>query len=369
MSRSRAGYPGGELIEPYLKQVGRACADLARSAFDAARPAAIVYGSARCSLAGHRDYFDQERKQFVCGFNPAGPADDTVLVGRAIAEDGTTLGTLVNYACHPTTLAWQNTLLSPDFVGAMREVIEQHTGGPCLFLQGSSGDLGPRDGFVGDPAVADRNGRQLGFAALSGLEVLPPPGTRLAYAGPVVSGATLGIWKHEPVDTSTAKRQADWAWKTFTVNLPYRPDLPTLDGTKAELAKWQVQEDAAREAGDRDRMRDCHAHVERMNRQLARLSALPAGPTYPYRVALGRLGTALWVLVPGELYQVFQTTLRARFPDAAVIVATLTDDWQPGYLPTASSYGHGIYQETIAVVAAGALETLIEAVARELTAL
>src|SRR5213079_2278052 len=111
----------------------------------------------------------------------------------------------------------------------------------------------------------------------------------------------------------------------------------------------------------RDRMRDCHAHVERMNRQLARLSALPAGPTYPYRATIGRLGTARWVLVPGELYQVFQTTLRARFPDATVIVATLTDDWQPGYLPTVASYGHGIYQETIAVVASGALETLIEA--------
>ena len=78
------------------------------------------------------------------------------------------LGTLVNYACHPTTLAWENTLISPDYVGAMREVVEQHTGAPCLFLQGASGDLGPREGFVGDTAVADRNGRQLGFAALVG---------------------------------------------------------------------------------------------------------------------------------------------------------------------------------------------------------
>jgi hypothetical protein len=78
---------------------------------------------------------------------------------------------------------------------------------------------------------------------------------------------------------------------------------------------------------------------------------------------------ALWVLLPGELYQMFQTTLRARFPNEAVVVATLTNDWQPGYLPAASAYGHGIYQETIAVLAPGALETLTEAVAQHLRAL
>ena len=32
----------------------------------------------------------------------------------------------MNYACHPTTLAWQNTLISPDYVGAC-EVIERET--------------------------------------------------------------------------------------------------------------------------------------------------------------------------------------------------------------------------------------------------
>ena len=369
MSRSRAPYPGGELIEPYLKRLSHVCADLARQASATAQPATIVYRSSRCSLAAHRDYFDTDRQQFVCGFNPAGWADDTLLVGRVTADDGKTVGTLVNYACHPTTLAWENTLLSPDFVGAMREIVEQLTGAPCLFLQGASGDLGPRDGFVADSAVADRNGRQLGFAALSGLEATPPPGCQFEYTGPVVSGATLGIWRHRPVDADPAASQSVWNWRTVTVDLPYRLDLPTVDATKAKLARWEAERESARIAHDLDRMRDCHAQVERANRQLARLAALPAGKTYPYRIILARVGTALWVLAPGELYQVFQTTLRERLPDAAVVVATLVNDWQPGYLPTAESYGRGIYQETIAVVAPGSLEMLIEAVTRELRTL
>ena len=52
-----------------------------------------------------------------------------------------------------------------------------------------------------------------------------------------------------------------------------------------------------------------------------------------------------------------------------MVVVHLTDDWQPGYLPTASSYGYGIYQETIAVLAAGQPGALTETVARELAAL
>ncbi|HTK75035.1 MAG TPA: hypothetical protein VL371_07220, partial [Gemmataceae bacterium] len=149
MSRSRSHLPGGDLIGPYLDRLAEVCAQVVKEAIAAARPSTIVYGTGRCSLAAHRDLWDADSRQFVCGFNPGGPADDTVLVARAVDDDGDTLGTLVNYACHPTTLAWENTLLSPDYVGEMREVVEQPTAAPCLFLQGASGVLGPREGFVG----------------------------------------------------------------------------------------------------------------------------------------------------------------------------------------------------------------------------
>jgi hypothetical protein len=49
-----------------------------------------------------------------------------------------------------------------------------------------------------------------------------------------------------------------------------------------------------------------------------------------------------------------------------VIIATLSNEWQHGYLPEASNYGYGIYQEKIATVAPGCLEVLLETVTREL---
>ena len=369
MSRTRANLPGGDLIGPYLDQLAGTCVALARRAIDSARDATILYGSARCALAAHRDTWDERAKQFVCGFNTEGPADDTVLVAKVLA-DGTrgTLGTVVNYACHPTTLAWENTLISPDYVGAMREVIETSTGAPCLFIQGASGDLGPREGYVGDAAVADRNGRQLGFTALSALESLPAPGTYFEYTGPVVSGAILGTWAHRSVAAEEQAAFAAWCTRRFVVPLPYRLSLPTIEETRAELAKWEREESAARTANDEARVSECRARAEQMTRQLTRLTAMPPGKSYPYQIAVSRIGGSVWVFCPGELYQVFQTTLRARFPDLALVISTVTNDWQPGYLPTASSYDYGIYQEIIAAVAPGSLETVIEVVSREIKA-
>ncbi len=370
MSRTRSSLPGGDLIGPYLDQLADVCSNLAMQATEVARDATILYGYARCALAAQRDTWDENAKHFVCGFNTEGPADDTVLVAKIIADGtGDTLGTVVNYACHPTTLAWENTLLSPDYVGAMREVIETSTAAPCLFIQGASGDLGPRDGYVGDTRVADRNGRQLGFAALSALEALPAPNTAFEYAGPVVSGAILGTWKHCAVSADERTRNAAWSASQVVVQLPYRLTLPTVEATKAELARWEAEEALARKANDEARVSECRALAEQMMRQLTRLAAMPPGKSYPYRIALSRIGGGVWVFCPGELYQVFQTTLRARFPDVALVISTVTNDWQPGYLPSASSYDYGIYQEIIAAVAPGSLETVIEVVSREVKAL
>ena len=315
MSRSRSHLPGGELLGGYLDDLARRAAQVAVEAVAQTRPATIVYGRGRCSLAAHRDFYDECDRRFVCGFNPDGPADDSVLAARVANERGT-IGTLVNYACHPTTLAWENTRISPDYVGAMREVVERQTGAPCVFLQGASGDLGPRDGFVADAEIADRNGRQLGFAALAALEALPPSGTCFIYAGAVVSGAILGTWRHEPLAAPDLARQARWTSTAKIVPLSYRSDLPSVAVTNEQLGVWTAEEDRARAAGQTERAAECRARIEQMNRQLVRLSAA-TGDGYAYPYSLLRVGDAVWVFAPGELYQEFQTSLRKRFPDRA----------------------------------------------------
>jgi hypothetical protein len=109
--------------------------------------------------------------------------------------------------------------------------------------------------------------------------------------------------------------------------------------------------------------------IERSTRRLTRIEYLPPGPAFPMPIVLGRVGDGFWLFAEGELYQWFQTELRARFPGVPILVMTLTNGSRCSYLPAAESYGKGIYQESVAVLEQGCLERLLEAVADKMTAI
>ncbi len=364
----RMALPGGELIAPYLERLGHQLEEAARRALAALAPATINYTTGRCALAGNRDYRDAERGIYACGFNPDAPADDTVVVARATGRDDRLVATVVNYACHPTTLAWENTHLSPDYVGAMREVVEGATGAPCVFALGACGDLGPRDGYLGAPEVADRNGRQLGYAALAALESLPAPGTDFAYSGPVVSGATLGTWSARPLGDERRAAASRFAGGTDSVPLPLKP-LPDRAALAAELAAWERSAAGAEERGETEAARDAAAHAERARRWLGRLTGVPPGPEFPLPVSVLRLGDAVWVTCAGEPYSALQTELRRRFPSVTLLVSPLAGGMQVAYLLPRDRYGLGLYQEEPSLLAPGCLELLTAALADRIAAL
>ena len=91
---------------PYLEHLAAQVGDAVLEARSTAAEAFVTYGYGRCGLAANRDLWDASAERFACGYNPEGAADDTLLVARATDREGRTLATLFNYACHPTTLAW-----------------------------------------------------------------------------------------------------------------------------------------------------------------------------------------------------------------------------------------------------------------------
>src|SRR5262249_34891748 len=146
---------------------------------------------------------------------------------------------LVNYACHPTTLAWDNAAISPDYVGAMRETIEDATNAPALFLLGACGELAPRYQYVGEPEVADRHGRELGVAALAALHGMEPSGADLAYAGVVESGAPLAVWKHV---RSEASHQLRAVCKSAGLPLKNWPSAEELEQQRVACTDRALEE-------------------------------------------------------------------------------------------------------------------------------
>ncbi len=359
MSPDRFELPGGELIPSYLESLGNRVAEASATCIKGAEEARIDYGESHCNLAANRDLWDPDSGQFVCGTNPDGPADDRVVVARVSRPDGSLVATVVNYACHPTSLAWENRLLSPDFPGAMRELVELATEAPCVFIQGASGELGPRIGFSGDTDVADRNGRQLGHAALSAIESLPPPGTDLAYTGAVESGALIGTWTEQALDPQRELEVRLWIRRHVCLELPYRSDLPSVKELESDLTRWSALESAGENAAGTARLNP-RAEAEKAKRFLERRRSLPAGSTYPYPIHLLRVGDAVWISVQGEPYSLLQTELRKRFPKLTLVIASVSGNWSPAYLPPVDAYGSGRYQDRIAVLAKGSLETLID---------
>ena len=156
LSRNDYTKPGGEYIEIYLRYLQESAIRTARDALSSAVPAVLTWHYGSCKLATDRDLPDADNNRFVVGFNPEKSADDTLLVGRITDEQNCIMGTIVNYACHPTTLGWDNRLISPDYVGSMRELVESKTKAPCLFLQGASGELSPAEQYVGDTEIAEK---------------------------------------------------------------------------------------------------------------------------------------------------------------------------------------------------------------------
>jgi hypothetical protein len=362
----RVELPGGELMPEYLADVADKVSEAGTEAVLSLEAAVITYATGRCDMAANRDCEDEAFGGYVCGFNPDVAPDDTVLVGRATDLAHRQVATLVHYGCHPTTLAWDNTLLSPDYVGAMREEVERVTACACVFAQAPSGNQGPRHGFVGDTEVADKNGRQLGFAALSALMSMGPPGTDYEYQGPVISGATIGTWAYTPLTEERREAAAVFETGVHSVDLPVRSDLD-VDELKQKLEEWTAKQQEADARGDVVGARDCGARAERARRWLGRLKGMPEG-NYPYRFSVHRLGDAVWVSCGGEPYSHLQVELRKRFPDYTILASPLTGTIQVAYLLDEASYGKGLYQEEPSSLAKGCLEMLIEAMAEKIEA-
>ncbi len=342
--------PGGEYIVEYLAHLGKQMVDATLEALANMTPAWISYGYGRCALAINRDYWDEKAGQYACGYNPDGTPDDTMLVGRAVADDGRTLATLVNYSCHPTTLAWENKLLSPDFVGATREIMETAFGAPAIFLQGAQGETAPKEQYTGDVSVADRNGRILGYAACAAIEALPPPASKFVYTGIVKSGADLGTWKYKPATAEELQGSDVLESKMIVIDVR-RKELPSAEDIEplylAETDRRQKEILLRRMLFQKSMGRDADHHM----------------PLWFWR--LGHLAV---VAVPDELYSRYQQDVRSVMGDTPVLVLGVTNGTY-GYMPPKEFYGDGRYQVNQSPYAPGCLEQVTEVSQKEVAAL
>ncbi len=227
---SRSGRAGHELVPGYRETIWSQTLGATHQAKGNLRTARLAAAWGESSIAVNRR-LRAPTGELVVGQNFDGFADHRVLVVRFDDLDERPLAALVGYAAHPIVLAFQNRLLSPDFPGVAKRVVEELTGAVCLYLQGCAGNIMTVEALTGDLGAAERMGTMLGAEAakvFTGIRTRP---TRRRFAGIVESGAPLGIWEDEPLP----EREPLIKVIERDITMPVRPTDP--DGTPARAEK------------------------------------------------------------------------------------------------------------------------------------
>lgn len=148
-------------LAAYVEQLIGKLTDLVGAALADLRPARLSVSHASASFAFNRRH--------PSGIDHAGVTDRETPVLRITDLDGKLRGVLFGYACHNTTLAFQQ--YCGDYAGfAQQELEERHQGTIALFVMGCGGDQNPqpRHGPMG-LEHARRHGKELADAVETAL--------------------------------------------------------------------------------------------------------------------------------------------------------------------------------------------------------
>lgn len=287
----------GDQDPGYIAQLQERLADLAHQAQTALQPATLAVGKGS-SVAGVHN-----RR------TPGDMIDPAVEVLRVDDHSGAPLAVVVNYACHPTCLPAENSLISADYPGRVCSQVEAAIDAVCLFLTGAIGDVGPI---------------QRGDACLEEI-------------GQAVADQVLAVL---PVCTPLADPRLDTEGDTLALPLsplPRRRELLTdrerylQQALDAEARGQPVQARIARAMADwTERILGLEPEGRRQKVVYAELETL-------------HLGKLTLVGVPGELFVELGLQIKAAGRDAPVMVVGFAND-NVGYIPARRAYPQGGYE-------------------------
>jgi hypothetical protein len=346
---------GMELVAPYWETLFSQTVGAARQARHTLRPARVGAGFGSSGIAVNRRLPLPEGRT-VCSQNVTGFTDRTITVARIDALDGSPIAAIVGYACHPITLAFQNRLLSPDYPGVVRSVVEHLTGATCLFLQGCAGDQMPVEALTGDVRVHRRLGTQLGAEAAATYLRIDPEGRRWVFDHVVESGAPLGLQRAEAGSPGPGGLRV----ATRTVTMPLRPvgDMESLatarDSVRDELA--QLRAASAPDAVIADGM----FRLKRAEMRCSWAEWFGGRDSVDLELHGVRIGPFATVGFPGEPFASIGATVRERSPFPFTLMCGYTNGWR-GYVPTRDAFPVGGYEvEWGSAFDEGAADVLIE---------
>ena len=131
---------------------------------------AIVKAWKSKQLATVRYAYTSFEQSWVENISEPGEVDSTVSILQFVAENGTSMATITNFACHPTFLDGVTTLVSADYISGLYNHLDKTFGGVNFFLQGPVGGWIQPEHEAKTFENADKRGRELGVVVEESLK-------------------------------------------------------------------------------------------------------------------------------------------------------------------------------------------------------
>jgi neutral ceramidase len=263
--------------------------------------------------------------RIILGRNPTGPIDREVILLRLDRPSGEPLCCLLNFATHAVSQTHKGRLISADFPGYAREVVESLTGATCLYLQGACGNINSvimQEGLDSPRTL----GKRLGPAAVQAFETAEP-----------VQAAPLGV----------AHKEAKLPAKTYA----------SVAQAQAAVDALQAEHDAVvAQGGNKGRLFWAQLRLDRAKNSLESLrtgKSLPPVLAPVWGVALGDVGIATG---PGEIFCEIGMAVKGAGVFPHTMYASNTNG-SIGYVPVPEAYPEGGYEvDSASRVGPGAAE-------------
>jgi hypothetical protein len=261
-----------------------------------------------------------------------GTPDEEVWVLAARRPDGSTIGGLVGFACHPTAMG-HDPVYSADYAGALTEALQARHGGIFGFLLGAAGDTSTPDPTSRDP--------ESGFGRAHTLAM----GTALADRADEAMAAARGVTGDRVSVTAT--------------RVPIAQRLATAE--LVALARWYLEE-ATPDLDEREFTRRLSGHDytfadgkqvgnARHAEEMLRMWEWQQGPdaqlVEEVEVQAMTIGDVALVAFPAEMFTALGERVKAESPFPDTLIATLANGWH-GYVPTLEAFSRGGYEPRFA---------------------
>ena len=293
------------------------------------------------------------------GRNPDGFVDRELVVFRIDDAQGRTMAIMANFQCHGTVLAYENRIISPDWVGMTRATIEQaFPGALALFFQGAAGDQGPVEGFSGDLGVAHRLGRTLGHQ-IAAVAMQIETVRRVPTFEGFVESTAFQAKQHWRV---RGPRDSTLRFDSRVVKVPRRTySEEEVAGMRARLQRAEQQLGQLPEDASALERHQAAARVRRFADLLAQWSR-PVDPS-PAKIEVQalRIGELALVAMPGEPFAEIGTAVKSASPFEFTMFCGYSDGIGGDYVPTADEYEHGGYEVERSPYNPGAASKVVEA--------